>query len=334
MRGTWWALGVVMAGCGDTPPPTNVSVATDPTEAGRWGSDSFVQDVDLGERTDGFASTVQVRVHHPTTQRTTGASEIVVLMPDEGVSIDDLFATGNHLASHGFLVVAPQFDRLGIRRTRAGLVDDTRALLDVFDDGGITVTGIEIRPAPYALVGHGRGGAVALVAADGQKRVGAVLAIDPDDSVPASGEDDADTWPRARPVVGKLAADLGFVGFGRSSTSPVCVPEDQGWGPLSARAPDDAPVFALPSSGHLDLLDGCDASGAGVCQGCAVGDAPLATRTFVRATATAFLGTRLRGDDGYDTWFEDDQYLEILEDAVRSGVVPPTPDDTGDSGAE
>lgn len=214
-----------------------------------------------------------------------------------------------HIASHGFVVVAPQMYEPGFlgAPSTTDEATDAEALYDWAIANIATELGVDVATDRFALVGHSRGAKVLyLVLEGGYTGVTAAVGLDPVDGTggPFGGE--------ARVLEGGLAANVPNLFIGAELGTETVL------GMACAPAGDNHEAFyngaGSPSwwafgegYGHLDMLDD-DTSGCGLtCTACVDGPDDGLFRQFSAGQITAFLRKQLQDDttmDGYLTGVE------------------------------
>lgn len=218
----------------------------------------------------------------------------------------------SHLASHGFVVIAPQMYELGPdvlfgRFTAFDEADLAGRVLEWFaaHPGAVGAPGVEVDLSRLGIAGHSRGGKVAWrLLLNDPRRAQAVAGIDPVDGTgwPASNQ--------GRVVSGLL--DHGVpslvVGLGRAGD---CAPEGDNHVQFFAASPSPAWHVVAPEVGHGDVLDDAGANFFGPV--CGVGAERESARRLVAGLMAAFFRGTLQGDAAA---------LEILDDpAVMPAAV-------------
>jgi chlorophyllase len=207
-----------------------------------------------------------------------------------------------HIASHGFVVVAPQMyaadgNPIGKPSTteEAALAATVRTWA-VQSVGG--VIGYTPRVEALALVGHSRGGKVVwreLVALPTAAQ--AVVGIDPVDGEggPLGGDtrvvDGAFTYTIPSLVIGSGLGTQPLNAF-----APACAPMGDNHVQFYGAAPAPAWHATVTDYGHLDMLND-DTSGCGLtCSSCKAGETKAPMRRTSAGLTVAFLRAALQGD--------------------------------------
>ena len=238
-------------------------------------------------------SPVPMRIHAPTEE---GNYAVVVFQHaflSEALSYDTLLS---HLASHGFIVVAPQMYAPG---PRALLGDPTAAqeaqraaeVLDWIDQQLASVSGVAARTeVVLGLAGHSRGGKVAwLLLAGDPSRALSIAGVDPVDGTGGP------LGNQPRVVQGTFSFEVPSLVIG-TGLGGACAPAGDNHEQFYAASPGPAWHIVAEDFGHGDMLDEDAARMAGmVCSG---GPDRDTARRLTAGWLTAFFRATLQGDDG------------------------------------
>jgi chlorophyllase len=204
-----------------------------------------------------------------------------------------------HVASHGFVAVAPQMYAPGSLPTSVPPVDEeiSRALrvVDWVFARLSDVAGVEADTGRLGLIGHSRGGKVAWgVLSREPSRALAVAGLDPVDGS-FFGQAAVIRGPFGFPFPSLvIGAGLGSVPTGGSPIA--CAPEGINHVQFYEASASPAWHIVAPGAGHADFYDpGCSNCGfiTGVCRR---GLDPDAARRLTAGLLTAFLRGALQGD--------------------------------------
>lgn len=212
-----------------------------------------------------------------------------------------------HLASHGFIVVAPQmYEPGGLPIGKPSAEDEAALAAAVLHWGSVhlsAVTGLQVDAAAPGLAGHSRGGKVAwLMLRHDPSIARAVAGVDPVDGTggPLGGQERVTGAPFdfSLPAL-VFGAGLGGIPLMQSGMS--CAPEGDNHEQFYAASASPAWHVVAPDVGHLDLLDD-ELPGCGIiCGVCTTGLDVPAARTTIAGLLTAFFRASLQGDVGsYD----------------------------------
>ena len=232
----------------------------------------------------------------------------VVFLPGFMLGGEQFASTGQHIASHGFLVLVPSFgDSVLAPIDHADLASHVSAMLDWLQaesglpDGALTG---RLKVGPVGTAGHSRGGKAALLTAIQDARVGAVYTMDPVDSAggPLGGQPDAKNPSVTPELMGGLTVPAGFFGAGRGGNgAQPCAPVADNHQAYYDHA-DAAQVayhHVVETAGHMDFTD----DGGGLFGAfCDQGDDPAGTRADAAGMTVAFFRRHLEGEEGYASW--------------------------------
>ncbi len=200
-----------------------------------------------------------------------------------------------HLASHGFVVVAPQMYEPGLapllgNPTAAEEAESAARLLDWLPAHLSLATGVAARCDHLGLAGHSRGGKVAwLVAQADPSRLSGIAGVDPVDGTGGPRGDQ----PRA--IQGPL--DFSFPSFVLGSgLGGECAPAGDNHVQFYAASPAPAWHIVALDYGHGDMLDEPQAIAAAAL--CNSNPDRAAMRQLTGGTLAAFFSAALQGGDG------------------------------------
>jgi chlorophyllase len=247
---------------------------------------------------------VETRVHVPE-----GAYRWPVVVFQHGFLVDvSLYSEVLvHLASHGFVVVAPQMYAPQGLPVGMPSVDEEVALalavLDWVEMRLASVLDVDADVTLIGLAGHSRGGRVVWsVLRQDDSLALAVAGVDPVDST--AGPFDCGEAVTAEPF--PFALPTLVVGAGRGSdTGLSCAPPGRNHEQFFAASPGPAWHVVAPEAGHMDLLDANLDRCGWICSVCPVGTDREAMRPLTGGMLVAFFRGALVGDTaGYD-WLTD-----------------------------
>ncbi|MEI8257832.1 MAG: hypothetical protein WCJ30_19325 [Deltaproteobacteria bacterium] len=212
----------------------------------------------------------------------------------------------SHVASHGFVVVAPQmYEPDGVplgKPTAAVEASDAARVLAWARHSAGAVAGVALDPRPPALAGHSRGGKVAwLVLLAGGVEARAIIGVDPVDGLggplfSAQPEALAVSIDRAPPTL-VLGMALGPTG------STPCAPAADGYRHFFDRSPPGARLVVVAGHGHADMLDEPYAiASRSLCPG---GDERANVRLAVAGWIVAHLREHLQDDPAAARYIDD-----------------------------
>lgn len=207
-----------------------------------------------------------------------------------------------HLASHGFLVLACDLVQ-GLDADHVAMALDLDAVLDAAFAAGGPAAGLS---APRGVLGHSLGGKVAVMAAFRAGDVAAVLAIDPVNG--AGNGDYTATRPDIVPAeVQGLTMPLGFAGETVNASGGLggqaCAPAEQNFQTFYAAATASSAAYQWDFAGadHMDFVD--DTSWCLACAACTAGSAdPDQVHADLRVLAAAFFLRHLAGQGAQESY--------------------------------
>ncbi len=279
-----------------------------PYEAGEY--DVLVEDVSAGP--------ADFIVFYP---QQTGSYPVVVYQHGMLMNNAHYSQLLTHVASHGFIVVAPQMYPPGDNPLAAPDTEDEVELAnELYDwlhdelDAHIDATADTDR---FALAGHSRGAKVIWWALREQPRtVDAVAGVDPVDGTggPFGNEPQiTDDPPDIDAPTLLIGAGLGgeSAGFG-----PACAPDGENYEEFFAVSSSPAWQIVAPEYGHLDMLDdspeGCGFS----CDACVDGPSRAPMRQLTGGLLVALFRATLYDDSSALDWLEDEQAAPVTVDIV------------------
>lgn len=220
----------------------------------------------------------------------------------------------SHLASHGFVVVAPQMYEPGLAALlgHPKAAEEALAAAQVLSwvSAGLAATlGYSPAISHLGLAGHSRGGKVAwLVLVADPSRIRAVAGIDPVDGRGGPYGN------QARVVQGPFAFSLPALVIG-AGLGGACAPAGDNHERFYAASRPPAWHVLIPDAGHADMLDEATAITASrVCPG---GPNRAAVRRLIAGLLVAFFRASLQGDPGAYSYLTDVAAapLEIVVDS-------------------
>lgn len=209
-----------------------------------------------------------------------------------------------HVASHGFVVVAPQmYEAGGLPVGTPSTEEEAEAASELYDwvatdlDAHVDV---DVRADLLGLAGHSRGAKVIWWSlGEDERSVDAVAGVDPVDGTggPLGGE------PRVLDNPVEIDAPVLILGTGLGSESAgggfgqACAPEGENYEEFFAASSAPAWQVVAPDYGHLDMLDD-DPTGCGFeCGACVDGDSREPMRRLTAGMLVALFRAGLQGDD-------------------------------------
>lgn len=195
-----------------------------------------------------------------------------------------------HLASHGFVVVAPQmYPADGVPLGKQSALDEAKAAVALAawsHDVAATLMGSAADPRAPGLAGHSRGGKVSWLAAQQGLALRGLMGVDP---VDGRGGPLLSAQPEALPAaVDGLPASL-IIGMERGG---ACAPEGDNFRHFFERTTPPTTLVVVRGHGHADMLD-ADVGTDGLCF---AGPERAAVRTMTAGLLTAFFRRALQDD--------------------------------------
>lgn len=260
--------------------------------------------VTVTELVKGSGPNVDITVYSPAP-----AGTYPVIIFQHGFSLrSDYYSTMlTHVASHGFVVVAPQMYEPSFfgSPTTAEEAAAARVLYAWVQSSLPAQLNVGVDPTFLGLAGHSRGAKVLWLAVEaGFSGALAVAGLDPVDGKggPFGNE------PRV--LDGGLDANLPSLILGTELGSGLvfgqaCAPAGDNYEAFYAAAPSPSYEVFAEGYGHLDMLD-ADKPGCGVtCNGCVNGPTDGKLRTFSAGQLVAFFRWQLQGDNTAETFLTD-----------------------------
>jgi chlorophyllase len=305
--GAWWVLalaaGLGLAGClgpaplCTEPPDPTPGIPADVAETPYVDTgDPYalgplqVRTLEVPQCADGAPTAL--RIHAPAAA---GLYPLVVFQhgfQSRNAAYDQILG---HVASHGFVVVAPQMYEPGLAAllgspTAAEEAQSALRVLDWLPAHVSELTGVQVRSDVLGLAGHSRGGKVAwLVLSADPTRAQAWAGVDPVDGTGGP------LGHQARAVQGAAPFDVPTLVLG-TGLGGGCAPAGDNHEQFYAAARSPSWHLVALQQGHGDMLDEDDAAAAALL--CTSGpDRPGMRRLTAGVLVTLFRGT-LQGDAG------------------------------------
>ncbi|KMS97773.1 hypothetical protein BVRB_5g124060 [Beta vulgaris subsp. vulgaris] len=215
-----------------------------------------------------------------------------------------------HIASHGFVVIAPQLYTIA-GADSSDEIKDTAAIIDWASKSLKNVLPSNVRPNldKLALSGHSRGGKVAFALAlkkvtTSPLKISALIGIDPVDGMGKKNQTPPPVLthlPQSFKLDGMpvLVIGSGFGAIKKNPLFPPCAPEGVNHENFYNESQNPAWYFLVKDYGHLDMLDDCTKGVRGVSTYCLCknGQSREPMRKFVGGVIVAFLNAYLKADE-------------------------------------
>ncbi|MDP3238023.1 MAG: hypothetical protein Q8N26_34850 [Myxococcales bacterium] len=197
-----------------------------------------------------------------------------------------------HLASHGFVVVAPQmYPADGVPLGKEGAPDEARAARRVAEwahQAAATIMGSAADPRPIGVAGHSRGGKVTWwLTAQEQYPTRGIVGVDP---VDGKGGPLLGAQPEALPSNLETAPPSLIIGMELGGS---CAPAGDNFQHFFDRTTAPTTLLVVKGQGHGDMLD-ADTNTGGLC---VEGPNRAETRRVTGGAMAAFFRWKLQDDD-------------------------------------
>lgn len=212
-----------------------------------------------------------------------------------------------HLASHGFIVVAPQmYPADGVPLGKETAPDEARAARRVAEWAHVnaaTIMGSAADPRPIGVAGHSRGGKVTWwLTAQEKYATRGIVGVDP---VDGKGGPLLSAQPESVPGPLESAPPSLIIGMEKGGS---CAPEGDNFQHFFDRTTPPTTLLVVKGQGHADMLD-ADTTSGGLCF---EGPNRAETRRVTGGAMAAFFRWRLQDDQTARSFLESD-LLTTLE---------------------
>ena len=234
-----------------------------------------------------------------------GKWPLVVFLPGFQLDSHRYAALADRVASHGFVVLRadPPDPVVGVDHLE--MVDDVVAVIYWATTDGEPLAR-HVDRGQIAVMGHSLGGKIATMVAHGDRRIKALLGLDPVNGAGPLGF--SRSLPDILPSrVEALQLPVGFLGETTNSQggalSPACAPDGENFVAFYAAATSArwAASWDFAGADHMDFVD--DTDRCVVCGTCPDGTADEATVSRgIHAIAVAFFRLHLAGDSQVQAW--------------------------------
>ncbi len=271
-----------------------VVTGDDPAETGPY----TVSSLDAQVTVAATGNTFNTRAYYPSGGPSSGPYPVVVFGHGFQLTISRYLSYGEHLASHGYVVVMPDFPAGFTGFTHVEGADDMLGSLDwALAQATLGPLSDETK---IGATGHSLGGKLSFLAAKRDARIVAAIGLDPVDTQPfgcnATNCPDVSSAMPAIPM-----AVLGETLDGTGSFGQACAPTADNYVTFYDGAASPALEVTVLGADHMSFLD--NEQNCTPCFACKDGTATNADVTALsRAYVTAFFQRRLRGLADYDTY--------------------------------
>jgi chlorophyllase len=218
----------------------------------------------------------------------------------------------SHVASHGFLVVAPtMYDTGGLPLGKPTSFESAQTAVEVLDWISVSlakvVPGVVPEPSRLAMVGHSRGAKVAWIVLDGDPdRASAVVLVEPVDGTGGPlGTEEEVLGASSPPAVPALVVGTGLGPVSTGPFSTPCAPEGQNHEQFWQACHAPAWHAVAPDYGHLDMLDDVTPECGATCTLCPAGPDRAGMRALTGGMTIALLRDVLQGGEDAATTLGD-----------------------------
>ena len=288
-------LTFIFMGCAGSPPPEPLETAPDfapqgnPYEPGPLVT--TYRDIAEGE----FAAPRPLRIHAPVDSGTYSVVQFQHGFLSDRRAYDAILS---HLASHGFVVVAPQmYPADGIplgKPTAQSEADAARRVVEWAQKHAASVMGSTSADQTPGVAGHSRGGKVTWLLSKSVKLPG-IFGVDP---VDGRGGPLLSAQPEALPQPLTEGPPSAIVGM---EIGGACAPEGDNYQHFFENAAAPTRLYQIKGHGHGDMLDD-DVSTEGLCF---EGPKRQAVQKTVAGLMTAFFRSMLYNDNTVAPFLED-----------------------------
>jgi chlorophyllase len=247
-----------------------------------------------------------------------GYNEFAVVVFQHGFLVNNIFYSDmlEHIASHGFVVVAPQMYKAdGIPLGKPKTPEEADKAIEFYNwlkNNINNITKVNCRIDLLGLAGHSRGGKVVwtiLLKDSGWSK--AVAGVDPVDGTggPLGGESRIADKPFNLNVTSLIIG----TGLGPESVglNPACAPEGDNHIQFYNASSSPAYHSVAVDYGHMDMLNDSTPNCGMVCTSCKAGPDRANMRKYTGAQLTAFFRYTLQGDN---------QMLDILTNESKANI--------------
>jgi len=239
-----------------------------------------------------------------------GKAPGLVFFPGFQLSADNFVYIGEHMASHGFVVLIPTIgDSLFNADSHVELAGRVSIFLDWLEENE------SVDPNRLVAGGHSRGGKVAILASLDESRIMATFNLDPVDTGAGPLGVNAENPSVTPEMMDKLVIPAGFVGAGKGGNgAQPCAPKEDNYHEYFVAAKQAFAVeYLLKSAGHNDFAQSVSFTLDFFCE---KGDDPEEAKAIAKSTMVAFYQVFLNGDDAYRPWVDGEEAPSAAEITV------------------
>ena len=211
-------------------------------------------------------------------------------------SVDSYQFMLTRLASHGFVVFAPQMYEGGNPADAPGIPDEVAAAVAVSDwlkAKVASLLGTGVNTAAFGLAGHSRGGQVAWrMLAEAGVRATALSGVDPVDGNAPPFSSDTGPLITANPLRFGFAVQVQGTGLGRQGEAFACAPAVRNYEKFIAAGQDRVYGVVATEHGHADMTD----TDCVTCRAACVSNPSPGMPEFTAGQLVAYYSLRLKSD--------------------------------------
>ncbi|KAL1808483.1 hypothetical protein ACET3Z_025473 [Daucus carota] len=258
------------------------------------------------------------------------AGEFPVLLLLHGYLLYNSFYSQlmQHIASHGFIVIAPQLYTVAGPDTTEE-INTTAAITKWLSEGlqGFLPSSVKANLRKLGLAGHSRGGKVAFALALKKSitsKFSAIIGIDPVDGTDKGKQTNPPVLtyvPRSFDLnMAALVIGSGLGEVKRNALFPPCAPSGVNHKDFYNECREPACYFVVEDYGHTDMLDDETPGIRGKASHCLCknGESREPMRTFVGGIMVAFCNAYLKGDPSALTLIRDgDETLPVMLQTIE-----------------
>ena len=248
-----------------------------------------------------FGNPVQMDIYTP---KETFKYPVIIFQHGFTGSIKEYETILNHLASHGFVIIAPQMYPSGGGMGGSYPTPEEEAALGVqiiswVQENIKNIVSVNADPTLLGIAGHSRGGQTAYrMAMQVPEKVTALSGVDPVDGLKIFGQELAITGPLTFSIpTYVLGTGLGPVPVQGAGIELACAPADVGYQHFYDANPSPSWLAVATQNGHTDMIDEADLCPSEPCTlFCPGGPNRDGMRAFTAGTLAAFFSGTLQNN--------------------------------------